>query len=299
MASKMPRLRELRAFFSVPESRTSSVHQRIELGQSLSMLPTSIHKFKLQYLQHQHLADGLLAMQDGEDFLTRELRRFSQREGLKDFAFHGCVEPSIFWPPASDVSDPRHWPTLKSFVLGMYNVQELSCLRANEPLSNSQDEENWDRVYAHGGLMNEFYRAAAKCSASMPKAEYNSINFDDDWGTSLSFCTVFPEDPCLTLIGKTDLEIEDETVREWRKAAEACNVVFKVRLGQDDDEQYDAFDAFKFEEIVEKEVEELESDESSEDEVPPDPAVLQRLLEQSEARALIAANFYPHIPLGG
>jgi hypothetical protein len=95
------------------------------------------------------------------------------------------------------------------------------------------------------------------------------------------------------------LEIEDETVREWRKAAEACNVVFKVRLGQDDDEQYDAFDAFKFEEIVEKEVEELESDESSEDEVPPDPAVLQRLLEQSEARALIAANFYPHIPLGG
>ncbi|OBS19928.1 hypothetical protein FPOA_11653 [Fusarium poae] len=263
MASKMPRLRELRAFFSVPESRTSSVHQRIELGQSLSMLPTSIHKFKLQYLQHQHLADGLLAMQDGEDFLTRELRRFSQREGLKDFAFHGCVEPSIFWPPASDASDPRHWPTLKSFVLGMYNVQELSCLRANEPLSNSQDEENWDRVYAHGAC---------------PK-----------WNTTRSTSTT---------IG-TDLEIEDETVREWRKAAEACNVVFKVRLGQDDDEQYDAFDAFKFEEIVEKEVEELESDESSEDEVPPDPAVLQRLQEQSEARALIAANFYPHIPLGG
>ncbi|CEI41534.1 unnamed protein product [Fusarium venenatum] len=303
IASKMPRLRE---FSGVLTTTTSSIYQRIELAESLSMLPTSIHNFGLKYHQ-RHLPDGLLTMQDGEDILTRELRRFSQREGLKDFAFHGCVEPSIFWPPASDASDPRHWPTLKSFLLGMYDVQGLTCLRANEPLSNAEDKEHWDRVYAHGGLMNEFYQAAAKCSACMPKAEYNSIDFNDDWGTSLAFCTVDPDDPCLTLIGKTDIEIEDETVREWRKAAEARNLVFKVRLGNDDDEQYQAIDAFKPGEVVEKEkmredeVEESDGDESS-DGGPEQEAIRQRILEQTEARAIVAANFYPFLPfnpLGG
>ncbi|KAM0493617.1 hypothetical protein ACHAP8_009059 [Fusarium lateritium] len=270
IASKMPRLRE---FSGVLTSTSSSISQRI----------------------------GFLTMQDGEDILTRELRRFSQREGLKDFAFHGCVEPSIFWPPASDASDPRHWPTLKSFILGMYDVQGLTCLRANEPLSNQEDEEHWDRVYAHGGLMNEFYQAAAKCSACMPRAEYNSIDFNDDWGTSLAFCTVDPEDPCLTLIGKTDIEIEEETVREWRKAADARDLVFKVRLGNDYDEQYEAIHAFKPGEVIEKkemqedEVEESDGDESSEV-GPEQEAIRQRILEQTEASAFVAANSYPALP---
>ncbi|GKU03016.1 hypothetical protein FLAG1_05043 [Fusarium langsethiae] len=252
MASKMPQLREFTAALSPSELRASLIHQRVELAQSLSELPTSIHNFSLKYHQHHRLPDGLLVMQSGEDILTRELRRFTQREGLKDFTFYGCVEPSIFWPPASDISDPRHWPTLKSLVLNMDRVQELACLRAKEPFSKARNVKNWDRVYAHGGLMNEFYRAAAKCSACMPKTEYNSIDFNDKWSTSLAFCTVFPEDPCLKLNGKPDLEIEDETVDEWRKAAGAHNLVFKVRLGEDGDTEHNARDMFKPEEIVER-----------------------------------------------
>ncbi|RGP80505.1 hypothetical protein FLONG3_1339 [Fusarium longipes] len=229
MASKMSRLLECSVVMSPPAIKVSSMHQRTELAQSLSELPMSIHNFSLRYHQDFNLLDGLLAMKDGEDILTRELRRFSQRPGLKDFTFHGCVEPSIFWP--SNTPNSQHWPTLKAFVIHLDHVQHLAALHAGESIAKAKEAGSGDRIYVHKGIMNEFFHAAAKCSARMPNAEYNSLDFIDKWYTSLSFCTVFPEDPCLTINGKQGLEIDDEVMEEWRKTAEIHNLRFKVRFG--------------------------------------------------------------------
>ncbi|CEF84811.1 hypothetical protein FGSG_09168 [Fusarium graminearum PH-1] len=251
IASKMKQLRVFNVTLSCSQSRKSLIHQRVELAKSLFMLPMSIQIFTLTYHQHDDLPDGLLVLLDGEDILTRELRRFTQRKGLKHFVFDGCVEPSIFWPPDSDTSDPRHWPTLKSLIIDMHRVQELACLRAGEPFKKAKRKKNWDRVYAKGGLMNEFYRAAAKCSACMPNAEINDIDFNDKWGRSLKFYTVLPKRyPCLFINGKPGFEIEIETVVEWRKAVEVHNLVLKVHL-DDVNDQDQARNAFEPEEIDE------------------------------------------------
>jgi hypothetical protein len=129
-------------------------------------------------------------------------------------------------------------------------VQELASLCAGEPLKNAK-RASWDRIYAPKGIMNDFFQAAAKCSACMPKAEYNSLDFNDKWYTSLAFCTVFPEDPCLKINGKPGLEIDVETVEEWRKTAGIHNLVFKMRVGEDEVAGPDATHGFKHEKFIE------------------------------------------------
>lgn len=160
----------------------------------------------------------------GEDILSRELCRFSQREGLKDFTFWGSVEPTIFWPTDSDsdTAETLHWPTLKSFV-----IYPQKRLPSGKPLvyEISEQVRRYGRIYPHSALVNEFFRAAARCVAHMPKVEYCSVDICDSWSTSLSFSTLFPEDPCIKIGGKA--EIEEKTLEQWQKATETHNLKFK------------------------------------------------------------------------
>lgn len=202
MASNMPRLRELNIVLS---PIVGSIHQRIELARLLAELPLSIHNFSLRYPQRSS-EHSVLAKENGEDILMRELRRFSQRQGLERLTFYGWIEPSILWPPHSGTSEPRQWPTLKSFVL------------------HSHDNA-WN--------MNALIQALAKCSARMPKAEYNSVDcvdFFDIPETSLTYCTMSPEDPCVKLYYSPSLELDEELVGKWRKTAEANNLDFQMRV---------------------------------------------------------------------
>jgi hypothetical protein len=159
----------------------------------------------------------------GEDILSRELRRFSQREGLKDFTFWGSVEPTIFWPTDSDsdTAETLNWPTLKSFVIYLQKR-----LPSGKPLVYEVSEQvRSGLIYPHSDLVNEFFRAAARCVAHMPKAEYCSVDICDSWCTSLSFSTLFPEDPCIKICGEA--EVEEKTLCQWRKATEAHNLKFQ------------------------------------------------------------------------
>lgn len=204
----------------------------------------------MSYHQSRELPDGLLFVENGEDILTRELRRFTQRKGLKDFTFYGCIEPSIFWPLDSDTSEPREWPTLKAFVLHLSHMPNLANLRCGKPLDEvrpplervvgirveyeSRPSSNWKRVYAHKGVMHEFFQAAAKCSARMPRAEHVSLDFNDKWFTSLAYCTMIPGEPCLKINGKPDLEVDAEIVDEWQRTSRVHNLVFEMSIGEDE-----------------------------------------------------------------
>ena len=223
MASKMPRLREL----DVTTPDFESIHERVELAPSLTGLPTSIHSFFLQYYQ-DYGQEGLLVPENGEDILTRELRRFSQRQGLKQFLFIGHAELSIFWPPDSAASEPRHWPTLEAFQIEFDRPQHLTDLHATDSLDDAQDANDSDRSEVHKGIMNASFRALAKCSAGMPKAKDNIVEFNDDWNTSLRYCTT--KDQCVELKGKPGLELDEETVHEWRKTAEVHDLNFQMRI---------------------------------------------------------------------
>ncbi|KAH7179250.1 uncharacterized protein B0J16DRAFT_322739 [Fusarium flagelliforme] len=224
MASKMPRLRDL----GVSIEDDESVHQRVELARSLTDLPTSIHSFFLHLLQDDN-QEGLLVTENGEDILTRELRRFSQREGLKEFTFSGYAELSIFWPPDSATSEPRHWPTLEALQIQFRHPQHLASLYATESpdvaqdvndsdtesLDDAQDANDSDRINVNKGIMDASFRALAKCSACMPKVEENYVYFGATWRTRFAYCTMFPEDPCVTVTGKLDFELDEETLDEW------------------------------------------------------------------------------------
>ncbi|RBR25089.1 uncharacterized protein FIESC28_01997 [Fusarium coffeatum] len=255
MASKMPRLRTL----DVITWDIESIHQRVELARSLTDLPTSIHGFFFRFLQSDN-SDGLLVMENGEDILTRELRRFSQREGLKYFLFSGCVELSIFWPPDSATSEPRYWPTLEAFHILFRHPQHLASLHATESPDDTQDTSDSDteslddaqdandsdtgspddtqdanisdRIEVHKGIMNASFRALAKCSACMPKAKVNYIYFGDTWCTYFTYCTMLPGDPCVIVNGESDFELDEETVDEWRKTAEVHNLDFRMLIGE-------------------------------------------------------------------
>ncbi|KAJ4135077.1 hypothetical protein NW768_004691 [Fusarium equiseti] len=225
MASKMPRLRDL----GVTILGISPIHHRIELARSLTDLPMSIHYFSLSIHQKDGVG-GLLVMENGEDILTRQLRRFSQREGLKRLIFSGGVEPSIFWPPHSAVSEPRRWPTLECFMLHLDNTQYLAGRHAAVSLDVPRDADDPDGIYAPKGMINAFCQALAKCSASMPKATDNYISFNDIRHTTFKYDTTHPETPCVELGRNPSLELDEDTLSEWRKTAEVHNLDFRMRI---------------------------------------------------------------------
>ncbi|KAH7179249.1 uncharacterized protein B0J16DRAFT_402652 [Fusarium flagelliforme] len=233
VASKMPRLRELDIEISPRLVEVSSTHQRMELARSLAEvpLPTSLQNFTLRYYPTTG-PDGFPTTENDEDILTRELRRLSQREGLEYLAFYGRVEPSIFWPPHS-VSEPQQWPTLKAFTLDLYQAQQFSWLSNGESLDVVEGAD--ERGQISKAIFNAFCQALAKCSAHMPKAEHTSIEFNDNWDTSL-VCIVVSGNRFIELKGKPDLtlELDKETVDEWRKTADVHNLDSEMRIVERD-----------------------------------------------------------------
>lgn len=220
VASKMSRLRELDIKVKPRLGEIWSIHQRIELARSLAEvpLPTSLQNFTLRYYKTTD-PDGFPTMENGEDILTRELRRLSQRKELEYLAFHGRVEPSIFWPPHS-ATEAQQWPTLKAFTLHLVHPKSLDILTGVNK-----------RITMSKASLNAFCQALAKCSAHMPKAEHNSIEFNDIWGTSLA-CTVVSGNRFIELKGKPDLtlELDRETFGEWRKTADIHNLDSEMRI---------------------------------------------------------------------
>lgn len=233
MASKMPRLRELDVQVCPRLVEVSSTHQRVELARSLVEvpLPTSIQNFTLRYHPRPG-PDGFPTIENGEDILTRVLRQLSRREGLKYLTFYGRAEPSIFWPPHS-AFETQQWPTLKGFILHLDRTQQLSSLRNGESLDVVGGANKRGKISK--AILNAFCQALAKCSAHMPKVEYNSIEFNDIWGTSLA-CTVVSRDRCVELKGDPDLtlELDQETFCEWWKTASIHNLGSEMRIVERD-----------------------------------------------------------------
>lgn len=228
VASKMPRLRGLGIKVKPRLMEIWTTHQRIELARSLAdvPLPTSLQNFTLRYYKAIG-PDGFPAMENDEDVLTRELRRLSQRQGLKYLAFFGRVGPSIFWPPHS-ASEVQQWPTLKAFTLQLVHSWSFDIVSGVKK-----------RITMSKASLNAFCQALAKCSAHMPKAEYNTIEFNDIWGTSLA-CKVVSGNQFIELKGKPDLalELDKETVDEWRKTADIHNLDSEMRIVECDQHLY-------------------------------------------------------------
>ncbi|KAM0563112.1 hypothetical protein ACHAPJ_001962 [Fusarium lateritium] len=255
MASKMPRLREVELRLSDNEKVDpwARIQQRNGLAHSLGDLPASIQLFFLDFLRdipidHDFIPPTIIP-QDEEDCLSQALRQFSQREGLKDFHFQGSIESTIFWPPeGSSATETLHWPSLKSFVVHPHSVLPSGKWLAIAPdttvpegtIVNSsgvpgEDIHRQYRDFPHYPLMNDFFSAAARCVARMPKAEFCSVMFHDAWLTSLDFCTEFPEDPCLKVTGRSDPVLDKKMLSLWQELAEARGIAFRLQIMEDED----------------------------------------------------------------
>lgn len=175
-----------------------------------------------------------------EDILSRELCKFSQREGLKDFSFSGSIEPTIFWPPESDVAEEPHWPSLKAFELTPSDISPSGKRLVVRNVWRSPD--SWHPMYPVDDVANEYFAAAARCVSRMPKAEYLSVELKDSWSTTLVFCTGYPNDPdepILRLSGGGGAKISDETEKEWRKTAEFHNLKFSMEVDEEENQGID------------------------------------------------------------
>ncbi|KAG7415070.1 hypothetical protein Forpe1208_v005609 [Fusarium oxysporum f. sp. rapae] len=174
-----------------------------------------------------------------EDILSRELCRFSQREGLKDFSFEGSIEPTIFWPSESDTAEEPHWPSLKAFGLTPHEISPSGKrLLVHKPWRSADNAADWRRMYPVDDVVNEYFVAAARCVSRMPKAEYLSIELKDSWYTSLVFCTGYPDspdEPVLRLSGGGGSTILEETEKEWRKTVEIHNLEFSMEVDEEQD----------------------------------------------------------------
>jgi hypothetical protein len=73
----------------------------------------------------------------------------------------------------------------------------------------------------------------------MPKAKDNYIYFDDTWDTYFTYCTMFPGDPCVIINGELDVELDEETVDEWRKTAEVNNLDLQIQIEEAKEEETD------------------------------------------------------------
>ncbi|KAF5984418.1 hypothetical protein FCOIX_2676 [Fusarium coicis] len=211
--------------------------ERNELARSLSDLPSSIHHFDLDYfVSPRLLLDAVSLEPTREDILSRELRKFSQREGLKDFSFGGSIEPTIFWPPESDTAEEPHWLSLKAFELTPFDISPSGKRLVVRNVWRSPD--SWHPMFPVDDVANEYFTAAARCVSRMPKAEYLSIELKDSWSTTLVFCTGYPNDPdesILRLSGGGGAKISEETEKEWRKTAEIHNLKFSMEVDEEDD----------------------------------------------------------------
>ncbi|KAF5623079.1 hypothetical protein F52700_10392 [Fusarium sp. NRRL 52700] len=234
IAGTMSRLRSLNLGLTSQRGPERVLKERNELAQSLNDLPSSIHQFDLHYYVNPSLLqDAISLAPTEEDILSRELCKFSQREGLKDFSFGGSIEPTIFWPPESDTAEEPHWPSLKAFELTPSDRSPLG----KQLVVRNVWRSKWTPMYPVDDVANEYYAAAARCVSRMPKVEYLSIELKDSWSTTLVFCTGYPnhpDEPILRLSGGGGAKISEETEKEWRKTAEIHNLKFSMEVDEEE-----------------------------------------------------------------
>ncbi|KAF5654102.1 hypothetical protein F25303_1712 [Fusarium sp. NRRL 25303] len=215
--------------------------ERNELARSLNGLPSSIHQFDLDYYVNPRLLlDAMSLAPTEEDILSRELCKFSQREGLKDFSFTGSIEPTILWPSESETAEKPHWPSLKAFELTPSDISPSGKRLVVRNVWRSPD--SWHPMYPVDDVANEYFAAAARCVSRMPKAEYLSVELKDSWSTTLVFCTGYPNDPdepILRLSGGGGAKISEETEKEWRKTAEIHNLKFSMEVDEEENQGID------------------------------------------------------------
>ncbi|KAG5763968.1 hypothetical protein H9Q72_007948 [Fusarium xylarioides] len=239
IAGTMTRLGSLTLRLMSERGPKNVLKERNELARSLNNLPSSIHQFDLDYYVNPRLLlDAMSLEPTTEDILSRELRKFSQREGLKDFSFGGSIEPTIFWPPESDKAEEPHWPSLKAYELTPSDISPSGKRLVVRNVWRSPD--SWHPMYPVDDVANEYYTTAARCVSRMPKAEYLSIELKDSWSTTLVFCTGYPNDPdepILRLSGGGGAKISEGTEKEWRKTAEIHNLKFSMEVDEEEEEE--------------------------------------------------------------
>ncbi|KAJ3532059.1 hypothetical protein NM208_g8483 [Fusarium decemcellulare] len=263
LASKMTKLRAADLYLSDSEKRDESlrIQLRNDLADTLDKLPISLEMFALRYHRmlprdHRFEPSSILPPGTQQDILSQALHRFTQRSGLKDFVFSGSVDPTIFWPSPQSSDTLPHWPTLKSFSVYLNGIlpsgEWVMKLRPGRsvPVARRDNTHPSDipgdietcrfRDYPIYTIANDFFVAAARCAARMPKVEYCSVSLPDAWLTNLNFSThyefddQFSDDPCLTLTGHSEPELSQDTYEAWREAIDTHNQTHRLNFSADD-----------------------------------------------------------------
>ncbi|KAJ4244049.1 hypothetical protein NW762_014662 [Fusarium torreyae] len=123
------------------------IHQRTAFAHTLKTLPMSIESFRLEYIREPPRdrtfeAPSILPADATGDILSQELRRFSQRDGLKRLTVEASVDATILWPSSQISDSDPTWPTLEQFHIALNEVLPSGeWIEIPDPEEEEENEE--------------------------------------------------------------------------------------------------------------------------------------------------------------
>ncbi|KAF5648089.1 atp-dependent dna helicase [Fusarium sp. NRRL 52700] len=214
-------------------------------------------------------ASSILPPDAHGDILSQELRRLSQRPGLKEFLVKASVDTTIFWPSSQDMERKPTWPTLELLRIAINDVLPSGeWVEIRDP-EDSDDEladdigedERLESVVPgeeHGRRFNpifnpvhfdQFALAIARAASQMPMIEEVYLNYQGCAPMSIRFVTR----NCFTWEGKKKPHLEfsgdtasimypsTETMEAWRGTLALHNLEWNVHFA-DNGSQYQIAD---------------------------------------------------------
>ncbi|KAI8722968.1 F-box domain-containing protein [Fusarium sp. LHS14.1] len=241
------------------------IRQRTEFAYTLKLLPKSIETFRLEYIRKSPTdmtfqPQSIVPPDATCDILSRELRRFSQRDGLKEFLVDASVDSSILWPDFQDPgSESPTWPNLSWFHVELNDV-----LPSGEWLDirDPEDEEDefhgnfdWDdapysevpgdeyekrfRCISSPIHFERFALATARAASKMPKIRELYLTHHGDAGMAVGFVTRALEKSCCLEFSKEPLpQPSEETMDAWRKVVKLHGLEWNVHFAYGADAYY-------------------------------------------------------------
>ncbi|KAM0425811.1 hypothetical protein ACHAPT_009062 [Fusarium lateritium] len=233
------------------------IRQRTAFAHTLHLLPRSIQHFRLEYVREPprdrtFQPPSIVPPGATGDILSRELCRFSQIDGLKDFLVNASVDSTILWPESQDPETKPAWPTLEWFHL------ELNDLLPSGEWIDMRDPEGDDELmtdsiadeYLESEIPGEEYEtrfectynprhfepfalATARAAGHMPKIMDLSFGYYSSAFMGVGFVTNARKEPCLVLMGDSNPpEPSEETMDAWRNAVKVHGLEWNVQFAE-------------------------------------------------------------------
>ncbi|KAM5356891.1 hypothetical protein ACJ41O_003537 [Fusarium nematophilum] len=185
LSSKMTRLKKVCWTLCDEEMRDPELRMRQRTG---------AHYDTSFYIESANPEDAI------GDILSQELRRLTQRDGLREFKLRASINGTLFWPAPEEPSSGSlpHWPTLQHVDVDFHSVLPSGV----EVLS----------------LVDELMLPAGRAVSCMPKIRRFWFQSPETYSTGVRFSkAVDGNEPILVVFGKAP-NPSQKVLGAWRRA---------------------------------------------------------------------------------